>query len=63
MKQFLIIFDLRQNYPNPFNPTTTIEYYLPIQKNINISIFNILGDKVDELYNDKQIAGNHKIDL
>jgi uncharacterized protein (TIGR02145 family) len=54
-------FSLSQNYPNPFNPTTIIEYNLPISEEINISVYNTLGNKVRELYSGKQIAGTHNI--
>ena len=57
----LYSFNLQQNYPNPFNPTTTIEYYLPKAEEINISVYNALGNKVTELYNGKQTAGTHTI--
>ena len=56
-------YKLKQNYTNPFNPTTTIEYYLPKAEDINISIFNLLGDKVTELYNGSNKVGIHRIDL
>ena len=52
---------LQQNYPNPFNPTTTIEYNLPVSEEINISVYNTLGNKVRELYSGKQNAGTHNI--
>jgi len=54
-------FKLKQNYPNPFNPTTTIEYNLPISEEIKISVYNVLGKKVRELYSGKQTAGTHNI--
>lgn len=54
-------FKLNQNHPNPFNPTTMIEYNLPISEEINISVYNTLGNKVCELYNGKQTAGTHNI--
>jgi bacillopeptidase F len=37
-----------KSFPNPFNPTTTIEAYLPLACDWNISIFNIAGQMVDE---------------
>ena len=49
-------YTLAQNYPNPFNPKTTITFSNSKQTNINISLFNILGQKVktivDKLYPD-----------
>jgi hypothetical protein len=53
-------FYLAQNYPNPFNPTTTIEYGLPRNSHVVISVYNILGMKVGELINGDQTAGIHR---
>ncbi|WP_457566131.1 T9SS type A sorting domain-containing protein, partial [Caldithrix abyssi] len=53
---------LKQNYPNPFNPTTTIEFYLPIKKQISLTIYNALGQKVKTLINNEVLsAGNHAL--
>ena len=53
---------LNQNYPNPFNPVTMINYQLPMTNEVDLSIYNILGQKVVTLVNKKQPAGNYKIE-
>ncbi len=54
-------FRLYQNYPNPFNPSTNISYHLPASSQVNISIFNIQGQRVLTLKKGFQTAGFHKI--
>ncbi|HEX9971946.1 MAG TPA: LamG-like jellyroll fold domain-containing protein [bacterium] len=54
-------FELRQNYPNPFNPYTTIEYSLPEIFQVQLSIYNVLGQKVVELVNQKMKAGTYNV--
>ena len=50
---------LGQNYPNPFNPTTTIPFSLKEAVNVEITIYNMLGQKVTSLVNERFTAGNH----
>ena len=54
-------YALEQNYPNPFNPSTTIEFSLPENvKNVKLSIYNILGEKVAELVYGSMQAGKYQ---
>ena len=50
---------LNGNYPNPFNPTTTISFSLPNEQNIELTVFNIKGQKVKTLYSGTADKGNH----
>ncbi len=52
---------LGQNYPNPFNPSTTIEFTVPVKSYVSITLFDALGEKVAELFNDEAEAGTHHI--
>jgi hypothetical protein len=54
-------FKVEQNYPNPFNPSTTIDYKLDALSDVNISIYDLAGHKVNELFSGKQNGGTHSI--
>lgn len=54
-------FSISQNYPNPFNPTTKINYELPQDSKVNITVFDILGREIVKLVNQEQKAGYYTI--
>ena len=54
-------FSLKQNYPNPFNPSTEISFSLEANSNIELAIFNVIGQKVRVLENGSRLAATHTI--
>jgi hypothetical protein len=57
----VIDFQLNQNYPNPFNPTTTISYTIPIQGNVSLKIYDVLGKEIITLVDEMKTAGNYQV--
>lgn len=55
-------FALYQNYPNPFNPATQISFDLPVASDVELTIFNVLGQKVSTIIDKEMEAGNHVIE-
>ena len=53
-------YSLMQNYPNPFNPSTTIEYTLPKNSSLKLTIFDINGKIVQSIINNQVPAGTYK---
>jgi len=56
-------FALHQNFPNPYNPTTTITYSLPIKSQVDLVIYNTLGESVTQLVNEEQEAGKYSVEF
>jgi hypothetical protein len=55
-------FTIQQNYPNPFNPKTVISYQLPVISDVELSIYNLLGEKVTTPVSTTQNAGYHQVE-
>ncbi|MDP2366369.1 MAG: T9SS type A sorting domain-containing protein, partial [Ignavibacteria bacterium] len=56
-------FVLYQNYPNPFNPNTVIKFAIPKEAHVNISVYNLLGEKAREIKNEIMQPGNYSIEF
>jgi hypothetical protein len=56
-------YSLDQNYPNPFNPSTLIKYSVAQDGFVNVSIFNLLGEKVTTLVNSNMKAGSYELNF
>ncbi len=54
-------FALFQNYPNPFNPNTTIKFSLPAKINLTLSVYNIIGQKIADLFKGELDEGYHDV--
>lgn len=54
-------FGLTQNYPNPFNPSTTIKYSIPKSSDVEVTIYNLKGQKVKTLINKNHYPGNYQV--
>ena len=52
---------LKQNFPNPFNPVTSIEYVIPFEDKIILTIYNILGEEIARLIDERQPAGEYEV--
>ncbi|PJA29452.1 MAG: hypothetical protein CO189_02220 [candidate division Zixibacteria bacterium CG_4_9_14_3_um_filter_46_8] len=54
-------FNLNQNYPNPFNASTVVSFTLERSANVNLTIYNLLGEKVAVLADGRFNAGEHSV--
>ncbi len=54
-------FELFQNYPNPFNPSTTISYRMNKSGEVELAVYNALGQKISTLVRERQAAGNYQV--
>jgi hypothetical protein len=56
-------YNLSQNYPNPFNPTTSIQFSIPKESLVKLSVFNVIGQEIQVLVNRNMSAGNYKVNF
>ena len=53
-------FELSQNYPNPFNQSTVIRYSLSVMSDVQLNIYNCLGQRIKTLVHSKMQAGQNQ---
>jgi hypothetical protein len=56
-------FNLEQNYPNPFNPETNIRFSIPIESDVRVTVFDVLGSEVAQLINEKMTPGTYTVNF
>ena len=54
-------YALQQNYPNPFNPTTSIRFEIPRASQVNLKVYNVLGQEVMTLMDEEKQAGIYDV--
>ncbi len=58
---YIPFYSLKTAYPNPFNPTTTIEYNIPQDSHVILTIYNVSGQRISVLKDEMHTAGNYSI--
>ncbi|MDP3150440.1 MAG: T9SS type A sorting domain-containing protein [Ignavibacteria bacterium] len=56
-------YSLSQNYPNPFNPTTVIQYTLPYESNVSVTVYNTLGQVVKAFNEGTKQTGSYNVNF
>jgi len=56
-------FSLTQNFPNPFNPVTTINFSIPAESNVKLTVYDMIGKEVITLVNEKLNAGSYNAEF
>lgn len=56
-------FQLYQNYPNPFNPSTVISYQIPVNSNVVVKVYDILGNEAATLVDEYKPAGKYEVNF
>ena len=54
-------YNLTQNFPNPFNPSTKIKYSVPQTSQVQIKVFDVLGNEIETLVNEEKLAGTYEL--
>ncbi len=56
-------YALHQNYPNPFNPVTIINYSLPLKSQVDLVVYNVLGESVTHLVDEEKEVGKYSVEF
>ena len=55
------MFRLQQNYPNPFNSQTSIRFDLPVESEVRLEVYNVVGQRITTLVDGPRQAGSHTV--
>ena len=55
--------ELNQNYPNPFNPSTTISFVLPNDMQVQLEVFDVVGNHIQTLVDGRFASGIHNVNF